>query len=48
MNESKESIFNIDEKLIDKILHNIIAIIKREWKFFFGFFIGVMVIILLT
>ena len=48
MNESKNNIFKIDEKLINKILYNILAIVKREWKFFFGFFIGVLVIALLT
>ena len=48
MNKENESnnnnIFKIDEKLIIKILE----FVKKEYKFFFGFFTGVMVIALLT
>ena len=44
MNEDKENFFKIDDKLINFALEYI----KKHWEFFFGFFIGVMVIALLT
>ena len=44
MNESKENIFKIDEKLIIKVLE----FVKEQYKFFFGFFIGVVIIVFLT
>ena len=47
MNKEKENnnnLFKIDEKLIIKIL----GFVKKEYKFFFGFFIGVIVIVLLN
>lgn len=43
MNELKENIFKIDEKLLIKVLE----FVKKQYKFFFGFFIGVMVVLLL-
>lgn len=39
MNEARESIFKIDEKLLIKILE----FVKKQYKFFFGFFIGVVI-----
>ena len=44
MNEDKENFFKIDDKLINFTLEYI----KKQWKFFFGFFIGVIIIVLLT
>ena len=44
MNEDKENFFKIDDKLINFALEYI----KKQWKFLFGFFIGVIVIALLT
>ena len=44
MNEDKENFFKIDEELIVKVLE----FIKKQYKFFFGFFIGVMVVLLLN
>ena len=44
MNEDKNNIFKIDEKLLIKILE----FVKKQYKFFFGFFIGVIVIVLLN
>lgn len=38
------NIFKIDPKVQD----NIIEYIKKQWKFLFGFFCGVMVIVLLN
>ena len=48
MNKEKESknnnIFKIDEKLVIKVLE----FVKEQYKFFFGFFLGVLVVALLT
>ena len=47
MNKEKESnnnLFKIDEKLIIKVLE----FVKEQYKFFFGFFIGVILIVFLT
>ena len=41
MNEDKENFFKIDDKLINFALEYI----KKQWKFFFGFFIGVIIIV---
>ena len=48
MNEDKENFFKIDKKYMDIVIFPSIEFIKKQWKFFFGFFIGVMVIALLT
>ena len=44
MSEDKENFFKIDDKLINFALEYI----KKQCKFFFGFFIGVMVVLLLN
>ena len=44
MNEDKENFFKIDDKLIIYILE----FIKKQWKFLFGFFIGVVFIVVLN
>ena len=44
MSEDKENFFKIDDKLINFALEYI----KKQWEFFFGFFIGVMVVLLLN
>ena len=44
MNESKDNIFKIDEKLIIKVLE----FVKEQYKFFFGFFLGVITIVVLN
>ena len=46
MEEKREenNLFKIDEKLIIRILE----FVKQQYKFFFGFFLGVMVVLLLN
>ena len=42
--ESNNNLFKIDEKLIIKVLE----FVKEQYKFFFGFFIGVIIIVVLN
>ena len=48
MNEDKDNFFTIDKKYMDIVIFPSIEFIKKQWKFFFGFFIGVIVIVLLN
>ena len=48
MNEDKDNIFKIDKKYMDIVIYPSIEFIKKQYKFFFGFFLGVVVIVFLT
>lgn len=44
MDLKKNDFFKIDKELSD----NIIELVKSQWKFFFGFFCGVVLVVFLT
>lgn len=44
MSDDSKNIFNIEKQTQDQI----IEYVKKQWKFFFGFFLGVVAVLLLN
>lgn len=48
MIKEEKNLFKIDEKLINQYADGVLGFVKKQYKFFFGFFLGVLVVLLLN